>query len=414
MKKILISTLLLSGVAAAAPLQLCPAGLVASKDGAALIALGDESNPRLSLAADPYIPGMTPADAAATKALFEQFKAAGITMVVLPLPPGQFLYGNVQRESLKKSEAIYQKEVAAFADAGFKVINLLSVAREFEAQGKPFFALRDHHWTPEAMQTVTQMVKGLVDASQVKIDRTAQTKILLRQAGYNGSYANVLEKKCGPQAYKPDSRTFFSLDINSGESLLGDTNTDTVVIGDSFGISLFGFPALVSDALKTPVIPGAVNGGGPIGGFTTYFSMLTPAAKPKLVIWVADQLHPNENNIREISATVEGNLYPKATLEKPAASTDSGVSTFKFTSAPKVRTYTRLSFSGPKIETQPVTFHYSDGTKEERRFYRRQDAVLPTYSVSFFYAVPNGKTLVRVETTLPAGVTVDVQLHTYH
>ncbi|GGR00436.1 hypothetical protein GCM10008957_11570 [Deinococcus ruber] len=409
--------LMLTGSTYAAPFAFCPA-VTDTSGKPTLLALGDASNPRL-LETSSFVqtPTLTADDKLMLKQFSDQFKAEGINLVMIPIPSPALVYGGpaVNPKGFDSALAVqqYADTLAAEQAAGLNVIDVLPIAKKYEASGGVFFALRDHHWTGEGMQLAAKPLVDLVNALHVDLDRTYTTTLHSRQAAYNGAYDNVLIKLCGAQPYPVEQRTFFSADV-TGESLLGNANTDTVIIGDSFGIPFFGFPAVVSDALKTPVVSAAVNGGGSISGFTQYFDNLKLEEKPKLVIWVGSNIVLNGPNIREYRATVEAALHPSAPLAQKNALTTDKPSVFVFDpSNQQAQQYFQLQVSGPKAERATAVFTYSDNTQETRAFYQREDAPQTTYNATFSYLLPPAKKLVSVSVSTVSGLTATVALHPF-
>jgi len=410
------SLALLSGFVGATNLPLCPAAAIGPEP---LVAIGNPTNPRFLRAEPGLLPDPTVADEATLDAFGKQLAYEGIRMIVVSLPPSDFIYGSkdIYGPTYDSAPQIarYRRSVIDFRRVGFGAVDVLSLANQVEASGHPFFALRDHHWSAEGLQAAANAVKALVDASPLDIQRDAVTTLTARQGSLNGSYDNLVRAACGQQTYSDEQRTFFDLSLISGESLLGDASTDIVVMGDSYGINYFGFPQVLSDALKTPVVGVAQNGGGAVGGFTDGLMSLTPDTKPQLIVYVANTIIVNSADIREYSATLDTILHPPPPSVVVTAKAEATPVTLNLpsVSASATQQYVQMTLSGPRVESVPVTLTYVDGRSESRIFHRNQSNPAQIYSNVFSFALPNRASLKSVAISAPAGTIINVSVHSF-
>ena len=208
---------------------------------------------------------------------------------------------------------------------------------------------------------------------------------------YGGSLADELSKACGYTFPISEKRTFYDLSIKSNESLLGDTNNDVLLLGDSYSTSYFGFDKILSDRLKTPIINAGINGGGCCAAINGFFAELHPEdAKPKLIIWTALMVLTNANEMRELKPAVyQAYQQNKSLKEVTDPQIVSSSSNFNQKLDKSSRYYIKLKLSGPKVEELHLKLDYG-GKSENIALYRKNEKQQSIYSTTFFYELKPG------------------------
>ena len=344
-----------------------------------------------------------------------------INIIAVPIPYQAALYINntnnpaVGRYDPKQANISYQNQIRNLNDHGIIAIDLSAVAKGMPI-GTDFFANRDHHWTGAGMEAVAIEVKSVVDKLNLSIDRTAQVNLSKTSKDYNGSVADELQRLCGYKYPKQEQRDFYDLSIKSSESLLGGTNNDVVMVGDSFSISYFGFDKIVSNQLKTPVLNVSINGGGCCASINGYFSRLKPNdAKPKLLIWTALMVLTNANQSRELKPSIY-QAYENISPIKETSGKNTKMGNFQFNSdlSKTSRYFIKIKVDGPKTENMSFDFNYKS-ENEKISLYRKDENQSPTYSTSYFYELKPGQDFLKNVSLDPKQTgTVTVSLFKYN
>ena len=352
-----------------------------------------------------YYWGISDEDRANLSDLQSMLKKYHINILALPIPYQAAIYINDKNNpapnfyNAQQATKAYETQVQNLNSHGFYTVNLDTLAKGVPSD-IDFFAKRDHHWTGQAMELVADKVKSVVDKANLDIDRSAQTSLKKTIGDYNGSIADDLDRSCGFKFSVPEKRTFFDLSIKTNESLLGDTNSDVVMVGDSFSIPYFGFDKVVSDKLKTPITNVSINGGGCCASINGYFSGLKPQdAKPKLIIWTALMVLTNSNETRELKPSIYQAYEPITSIKQLNGKRSSDYSWAFNTNLNKAKKYfVKVKIDGPKTEDLHLIFDYGKD-KEDVTLYRKSEEQKPVYSTEFYYELKDGVDAVKSITT---------------
>ena len=348
-------------------------------------------------------------------------KKYGINIIALPIPYQAALYindrNNPAPDKYNPKQAIsnYRAQVKNLNDHGFIAIDLQEIAFKMP-QGVDFFAKRDHHWTGDGMEKVADNVKLVVDKLNLGFDRTSVTTLTRKMTDYPGALAEDLARSCGYTFPIPEKRVFYDLSIKSKESLLGETNNDVVLLGDSYSTSYFGFDKILSDRLKTPVTSVGINGGGCCASINGFFAEMRPNdAKPKLLIWTALMVLTNANESRELKPSI----YQAYQENKPIKETvllQSTATSFNINQKldKNSRYYIKFKTSGPKVEEMRFKLNYGD-QNEDITLYRKNEAQKSSYTSNFFYELKPGTDIIStISTSFTDKTDVTISLYKYN
>ncbi|WP_083922317.1 alginate O-acetyltransferase AlgX-related protein [Deinococcus aquatilis] len=367
-----------------------------------------------------YYWGISEQDRAYMKEMQILINKYNLKIIALPIPYQAEIYVNDRNNpvtalySPDRAAKNYKLQLDNLNLHGFYAIDIASLAKS--SIGKyDFFAKRDHHWTGLAMESVANSIEKLVDERGFEIQRNAQTDLKRSITDYTGSIAENLNKRCGFKFSSPEQRTFYTLSITTQESLLGDTNTDVVMVGDSYSIPFFGFDKIVSDKLKTPIINLSVNGGGCCSSINGYFASLKPNdPKPKLVIWTALMVLTNANQIREMKPSIYQAYERTAPIRDFLDSESNGSAwTFESTLDAKKRYYIKIKAEGKKIEKLKLDINYGKES-ESITLYRKVDQQSQSYTTEFYYELkPNVSYIDSLLFDKLSGTNYNVGLYSY-
>lgn len=342
-----------------------------------------------------------------------------LNLITVPIPFKGSIYLNKSNTPYPKydpflAQKIYLDEISKLNGVGIPTVNVDALARSFP-KGIDFFARRDHHWTGAAMEATADKLVEIINSLNINIDRSAQTILTRTIRPYGGSIASELEKSCGFKFTESEQRIFYSLNIKTKENLLGETNSDVILTGDSFTDSYFGFDKILSDKLKAPVTNMAIDGGACCASVNGYFSQLTPISqKPKVVVWTALAVLVNSRQTRELKPSIYGAyidnkpLFQKEIFEKTTLNIPQNIKI-----GSQDRYYIKVTSKGPKTESIDMQINY--GTTSEKINFSRSDLTIKeNYNTSFYYELlPNITSFKNISISVPDKATVTFQLYKY-
>ena len=320
----------------------------------------------------------------------------GVNLLTIPIPYQSALYIDASNNPSPKTydpaqaNKFYELQVKNLELHRMNPINLNQLIGTFPKTGD-FFAKRDHHWTGPAMEFVAQEVARRVNQLKLPLTQTSTTTLNRSVRDYAGSLADELKDKCGFVFPSTEQRTFYELSINSNEGLLDDANSDIVLVGDSFGISYFGFDKVLSDALKAPITNYSINGGGCCSSINGFFASLAPeTTKPKLIIWTSLMVLTNANEVRELKPSIY-QAYENNTPIK-SFQNEALMGTMNIKLDKNKRYYVKLNTVGPKTENLSFKINYKDNS-EKVNLYRKDESQKTSYDVNYFYELKPGSDL---------------------
>lgn len=123
--------------------------------------------------ASPEIKSLVEPAATAITDFSAQLKEAGITLVVLPVPPKALVQSaslEIPSEDREKMRAGWENIIADLTAQGVQTIDLLA---EYEAASDPAYCLRDTHWSGPGIATAVARLMPLVKSAGVEAKEQA-------------------------------------------------------------------------------------------------------------------------------------------------------------------------------------------------------------------------------------------------
>lgn len=216
----------------------------------------------------------------------------GVALVLTPIPSRgvvtpQFLYpADPIQAAFSPAEAQrhYNNFLRSLKQSGVAVLDVLAVARAFDAGGGQTFFKRDGHWTPEGSDAVAretaklvQQVSGDLPAAMLNLTREPETEPFK-----GGFIKNWLSASCG---YTLPAEPLTSYTLSSTSESSAAAEREVVLTGSSFSVLPF-YVGSLDVALKTDVLNASIGGGGVLFPLETYLlSDVYKAHRPQVVVW---------------------------------------------------------------------------------------------------------------------------------
>lgn len=345
--------------------------------------------------------------------------AQGVALVLTPIPSRgvvtpQFLYPADSTQaafSSAEAEEHYNDFLRSLRESGVTVLDVLAVARAFDAGGGQTFFKRDGHWTPEGSDAVARETAKLV--RQVSGDLPTAKLKLTREPGtkpFKGSFiADWLYGACG---YTLPAEPLGSYTLSSTSGSSPATKREVVLAGTSFSVSPF-YVGSLDAALQTDVLNVSIGGGGLLFPLETYFlSDVYKAHRPQVVVWEfpisAAALVTDER--RRLLAAVYGACGDAAQFQQTRPVNTLGVIDVSGEELKAADHYLSFTFSDPSITGLGVTLRYRNGLEETLNHYAPRLEAEANRGHFFTTLASQTSPLKEIELAVPASVSGELTL----
>lgn len=217
-------------------------------------------------------------------------EAAGAKLLVAIVPAKARVYPGQTGRYIwpPEPESRLQRAAGLMQERGIITIDL-SGALTAAKSNELVFLKTDTHWTSFGASVAAAAIAAKARAVADLGAEAPVTMIAGEAAPHEGDLLRYirlgpLAKTLGPEL---DALVTWSANIETGETLLGDTSIPVALVGTSYSADpRFSFRAFLADALKADVLNVAAEGKGPFDPMTEYLAS-TPFrdTPPKLVVW---------------------------------------------------------------------------------------------------------------------------------
>jgi SGNH hydrolase-like domain, acetyltransferase AlgX len=210
------------------------------------------------------------------KALEKDLSAAGIRLIILPIPvkpmiEPEHLSNRMRGHVGDLQNASFATFVSKLRSLGVTVIDPTDLLREAKSRtGTSQYLKGDTHWTPEAMECVANRVASelsrILPASSITVEEAPQP---MATATNRGDLAEMLDLPSDSKLFTPESVTLRPVPPYSEKAvrvasvlLLGDSFTRIYSAPDLQWGTGSGFAERLSEKLGQPIDTIAINAGG--------------------------------------------------------------------------------------------------------------------------------------------------------
>lgn len=299
----------------------------------------------------------------------------GVNLVVLPIPsravvrPDVLYLEEPLEATFSEPDAViaYNAFLESLRAEGVAVVDVLSAAKSYDAQGGQTFLKRDLHWTTEGAQAVARETANIV--RQVVSEPLPEAEITLTRTPFDESHRGQFVNRwlythCSYVLSGEPLGTYSVARTSQESNLFGNSSPEVVLTGSSFSGEPYYYDFL-ADALQSEVLNLSVGAGGAQVGLETY--LLDGAYedhKPQVLVWEFPIYAPplSEEVQRQLIASVYGSCASPATRADLLTSAFSGSLAQKKISAGDH--YLQLTFSDLSLLTFDITLRYQDGFVE--------------------------------------------------
>ena len=298
----------------------------------------------------------------------------GVTLVILPIPSRAVVRPDVLNldeplaASFSEPDAVisYNAFLESLRAEGVAVVDVLSAAKAYDAQGGQTFLKRDLHWTTEGAQAVAQETAKIVQ--QAVSEPLPEAEITLTRTPFDESHRGQFVNRwlythCSYVLSGEPLGTYSVARTSQGSDLFGSSSPEVVLTGSSFSGEPYYYDFL-ADALQSEVLNLSVGAGGAQVGLETY--LLDGAYedhKPQVLVWEFPLYAPplSEEVQRQLIASVYGSCTMPATRVDLASAFSGSLAQKRISVADH---YLQLTFSDLSLLTFDVTLRYQDGFVE--------------------------------------------------
>lgn len=296
----------------------------------------------------------------------------GVALVVEPVPGRAVVRPNLLYPkdplqtafSVSEADAYYDAYAQALRADGVAVVNVLAVARAFDAGGGKTFFKRDIHWTPEGANAVAEEAARIV--RQVAKDALPTTELMLTHKPdktHLGPFINGwLRDTCG---YVLPTEPLGNYEVLRPRGTAGVA--EVVLVGSSFGIAPYevGFLGV---ALQSDVLNMSVGGGGALLALESYLlSNIYNGNRPQVLVWefpiYVDAL-ADEAQRRLLAAAYGSCQGDSVRFSHTQAVTSSEVMRLNAESLAAPKHYLSFKFDDVSLLRFGVTLRYQGGDEE--------------------------------------------------
>lgn len=198
-------------------------------------------------------------------------------------------------------ELIQRKHIGA--------IDLSDTLQNAKASAQVFFAT-DTHWTSDGAASAAAAIARRACALSDICNEALVTMSSGKPVNHLGDLTHFLrlgpfQNFAGPKA---DTLVTWSANVDSEETLLGETNIPVALVGTSYSADArWSFHAFLVNALKSDVLNVADEGKGPFVPMTEYLSGIAfRDSPPKLVIWEIPERYLDDPLVAETKGPQHG------------------------------------------------------------------------------------------------------------
>jgi alginate biosynthesis protein AlgX len=238
---------------------------------------------------------MAPAQAAFVAELSRAFATREVSLIAVPVPGRAAIRHEVlhladPRQaafSPDAARASYDRYLEALRREGVSVVDILAVARAFDATGGQTFFKRDLHWTPEGANAVAQetasIIRGVLKAplssTPLKLTRSPHDK------KHPGRFVNNwLQTSCG-YALPPEPLGDYTVVKAGPRAEQPGSIAKVVQAGSSFSAAPFDI-GFLSVALQSDVLNVSVGNGGALLALESYLATNAyQRQRPQVLVW---------------------------------------------------------------------------------------------------------------------------------